>query len=115
LVNLHVHSKDLRIFRNIGVSSRNIKKYLSKRSKGEFVEFKSIVFTRQLGKKFHKEFNEYCQTILNGEDKDYFGSDPTGYYYKERSDIEVEAFKTTTRWLNVYLTAVALGYDIRFG
>ncbi len=65
LVNLHVHSKDLRIFKNLKVSSRNIEKYLSKRSKGEFVEFKLIVFTRQLGKKCLKEIRSLLWKIKN--------------------------------------------------
>jgi hypothetical protein len=65
LVNLHVHSKDLRIFRNLRVSSRNIEKYLSKRSKREFVEFKLIVFTRQLGKKLFKEIRSFLWKIKN--------------------------------------------------
>jgi hypothetical protein len=65
LVNLHVHSKDLRMFKNIRVSSRHIEKYLTKRSKGEFVEFKLIIFTRQLGKKISKEFRSLLWKIKN--------------------------------------------------
>jgi hypothetical protein len=54
LVNLHVHSKDLRVFGGVKQSSKIIKKYLEKDSKGEFVEFKVRIFTQQLGKKFLK-------------------------------------------------------------
>ena len=65
LVNLHVHSKDLRMFKNLKVSSRNIEKYVGKKSNGEFVEFKFVVFTRQLGKKICKDFRSLLWKITN--------------------------------------------------
>jgi hypothetical protein len=65
LVNLHVHSKDLRVFRNVKGSSRCIEKYLRMRSRGEFVEFKLIVFTRQLGKKLLKDFKSLLWKTKN--------------------------------------------------
>lgn len=65
LVNLHVHSKDLRIFGDIHRSSRNIKRYLNKKSKGEFVEFKVRVFGQQLGKKFLKVIRPLVRYFRN--------------------------------------------------
>ena len=58
LVNLHVHSKDLRIFSDKKRSSREIEKYLERNGEDEFSEFRARVFTQQIGKKILKELRE---------------------------------------------------------
>jgi hypothetical protein len=55
LANLHVHSKDLRFFRRRKQSCRSIKKYLSRKPRSEYVEFKIKIFIRQLAFKVAKE------------------------------------------------------------
>ena len=66
-------------------------------------------------KKFHMLFNKYCKSITHNGKSNYYGSDATGYYYKTtRSDIEIQEFKTTLRWLQIYAVAVAFGCDIEF-
>jgi hypothetical protein len=66
---------------------------------------------KKMGLKFHKLMVEYCQKVSGSED--YFGSDPTGYYYPAGSH-DPDEFKATIRWLMLYLTAMALECGINF-
>jgi hypothetical protein len=66
---------------------------------------------KEKGLKFHKLMVEHCQKVSGSEN--YFGSDPTGYYYPAGSHDSNE-FTTTIRWLMLYLTAMALECGINF-
>ena len=55
LVNLHIHSKDLRIFNRNRSTTRHIQKYLGKECTREFSELRLKIFIALLVKKISKE------------------------------------------------------------
>lgn len=66
---------------------------------------------RKQALKFHAEMVMYCQDKSGSND--YFGSDGEGYYFKHTPE-QAEAYDTTTRWLQIYMVAMALKCGIRF-
>ena len=66
LVNLHVHSKDLRIFSDKKQSSREIRRYLGRNVENEFSEFRARIFIQQLGKKILKEVRVVQRFFTHG-------------------------------------------------
>ena len=73
---------------------------------------------KEKGKEFHKLFVEYCQSIMHDDisNKNYFGGNPTGYYYdkKKIDEDSITKFQVCLRWLQIYLTAMAFECDINF-
>jgi hypothetical protein len=63
LVNLHVHSKDIRIFRDVRKSSKSVKKYISKEVDAEYVEFKVRIFIQLFANKILKEFKSFLRKL----------------------------------------------------
>jgi hypothetical protein len=75
----------------------------------------SAAEAKKLAKEFHDEFVKYCKHV-SGSDY-YFASSGSGYYFGSRAvekGHDAEAYDTTIRWLQVYITAAFLKCGIKF-